>query len=421
MMRLPLHRIFFLLLVLFLPTQLGLHVWPEWSYILGRRVDYLSPTLYFTDLLWLLLIASWLSVSFKNFKDIKINVAVLIAALLFAFTNIWLSQAPMTAAYQWIKIGEFLLLGFYIKHTKPSITLFMPVLTTAVLVSSLLAMWQFFFGHSVGGIFWWLGERTFSVLTPGIARITLCSPISDSCALALRPYATFPHSNVLGGFLAIALPLIWTQWSRYPLSHPPGSVFRRVVPYGIRAAVVLGSMALVLTFSRSAWLGCLISVLPLMARLRKNSTWFVLLAVALGGVLVLSTVKFAQESVVVRQQLQMVSLMLWQQSPLVGIGAGNFIVALPDLLVSKTVYYLQPVHNLYLLTLSEYGLIGLGGLLWLLFSGIKKFSFRCSPLLALVVIGVFDHYLLTLQQGQLLLTLVVGLSLVNPSHDTIAA
>ena len=41
----------FYLLLLLLPTQLGKHFWPTFSYVLGTRVDYLSPTLYLTDII----------------------------------------------------------------------------------------------------------------------------------------------------------------------------------------------------------------------------------------------------------------------------------------------------------------------------------------------------------------------------------
>ena len=37
--------------ILFLPTQLGYHFWPPWAYVFGIRIDYLSPTVYFTDVI----------------------------------------------------------------------------------------------------------------------------------------------------------------------------------------------------------------------------------------------------------------------------------------------------------------------------------------------------------------------------------
>ena len=39
------------LTLLFLPTQLGRHFWPDFSYIYSLKIDYLSPTLYFWDIL----------------------------------------------------------------------------------------------------------------------------------------------------------------------------------------------------------------------------------------------------------------------------------------------------------------------------------------------------------------------------------
>ena len=48
-----LEKILLFLFVLLIPTQLGKHFWPEWSRVVGIRVDYLSPTLYFLDLVWL--------------------------------------------------------------------------------------------------------------------------------------------------------------------------------------------------------------------------------------------------------------------------------------------------------------------------------------------------------------------------------
>ena len=55
-------------IILFLPTQLGLHFWPEYSKVLGLRIDYLSPTIYMTDVLILLLIVLWLIDSFLSLR-----------------------------------------------------------------------------------------------------------------------------------------------------------------------------------------------------------------------------------------------------------------------------------------------------------------------------------------------------------------
>ena len=40
----------FFLTIFFIPSQLGLHLWLPESLVLGRRIDYLSPTLFFSEL-----------------------------------------------------------------------------------------------------------------------------------------------------------------------------------------------------------------------------------------------------------------------------------------------------------------------------------------------------------------------------------
>src|ERR1035437_10261792 len=69
--RINLSAIFFYLLVLFLPTQLGKHFWPNFSYVYGIRIDYLSPTLYFTDLLVIGLILFWVLEVLINAKGTR--------------------------------------------------------------------------------------------------------------------------------------------------------------------------------------------------------------------------------------------------------------------------------------------------------------------------------------------------------------
>ena len=51
-------KIALFLFLLAIPTQLGRHFWPEWSRVVGIRVDYLSPTLYLVDMFWIIWIGS---------------------------------------------------------------------------------------------------------------------------------------------------------------------------------------------------------------------------------------------------------------------------------------------------------------------------------------------------------------------------
>ena len=138
----------------------------------------------------------------------------------------------------------------------------------------------------------------------------------------------------------------------------------------------------------------------------------------------LSTVFPADESVVVRNQLNQAALKMFTHSPIFGVGLGNFLVRLPDYLVSRQIYFLQPVHNIYLLLLSEAGVIGIIILVFIGFMLLKHeagsmkqeikinhMSFMIhTSLFTLLFLGLFDHYSLTLQQGQLLFVLIAGLN-----------
>jgi O-antigen ligase len=121
------------------------------------------------------------------------------------------------------------------------------------------------------------------------------------------------------------------------------------------------------------------------------------------------TFGFQDESVVVREQLNTAAVSMIRASPIIGNGLGNFLVRLPDYLVSRTIYFLQPAHNIYLLLLSETGIIGVAIFFWVIWKAVKK-NLLLIPLLLL---GFTDHYFLTLQQGQLLLTIFLSLSLIQ--------
>jgi O-antigen ligase len=142
--------------------------------------------------------------------------------------------------------------------------------------------------------------------------------------------------------------------------------------------------------------------------------------------IIASSVNIVEESVTVRNDLNRTALLIWRDSPVFGTGLGNFIIKLPDFPVERSVYFLQPVHNIYLLILAETGLFGVGGLFLLLFCIIKHLAYDIRrqgkkiikhyypyifPLAVILLIGLADHYPITLQQGQLMTTLALVLPL----------
>lgn len=226
-------RLTFFFLILFLPTQLGRHFWFDFSYVLGQRVDYLSPTIYLTDILIGIL---FLLAGKKVWEVLKKNALLFLlscclAVLLSIFWVVFQNQEPGLLLYKWLKLFELLFFIWWVKSYASLRAVLLP-LNFSLLFASLLAWLQFFYQRSLG--FWFLGERTFHSGTPGIALAKWRG------SLILRPYATFPHPNVLAGYTLIILIL---------------NLFSiRQRPFWQNLVLFLGTATIFISFSRTVWL-----------------------------------------------------------------------------------------------------------------------------------------------------------------------
>lgn len=410
------------LLLFFLPTQLGKHFWPPYAYIYGQRIDYLSPTIYFTDvligclfLLWLL--RNLLHVYSQKFKFYPLRFTGVLqfmfvtSILLFIIVGIFQSKYPVLGLYYLLKIAECIFFGFYIatfftKHINKSLFF----LSVGILFESILAIFQYVQQHSLNGIWYFFGERMFSGQTPGIANASI------NGSLILRPYGTFSHPNVLAGYITIVMTILVFN------GH------RKSVVYW--ASLILGTIALVLTLSRVAIVVWLL-VLVFRWNLFKGKVLYAFFLVPLVLLFFFSPLsyRFSQsslgdESVTLREELASSAIAMIREHPILGVGLHNFLVVLPQFSKAHGVIFsFQPVHNIFLLIAAEIGipcfLLFLSGLIWI----IKKLIFQYGKHLSLfllgevIVLGMFDHYFLTLQQGQLLLAFVIGLSVRSLSLD----
>ena len=199
-------------------------------------------------------------------------------------------------------------------------------------------------------------------------------------------------------------------------------------PWLVRSSLLLGSVALVLSFSRSALASFLGIIIWYFVLRKKRTLKNIILSMLTTGValfLMRQTVSWESESVVIRQQLNAAAITLWRESPLFGIGLGNFLVRLPDVLTSRTITFLQPVHNIYLLFMAEAGIAGVALCAYFVLRTVMQrkrkrirvghlpppvLAYRLS-LLVILILGLIDHYPLTLQQGQLLLTILLAVTI----------
>lgn len=365
------------LFVFLLPSQLALHFWPQFAYVYGLRVDYLAPAIYLTDLLFLFLIA------FIRFWPKK---AFLTLSLL-AGLNIWVATNPALSLLKWLTVFKLILVGLYFYRCR-YLKIIKAALVGSIVFFTSLGLLQFICQRTIGGWLYWLGERSFNLSTPGIALVKIGG------INFLRAYSTFSHPNSFAGFMVVAA-IIACALGRA----------RKIL-----LTIFLG-LGLALAFSLGAFGGLVLAIILTKILNQKQ------LGILPVGLIVLAfLISFLPSkpflgypNLQTRLSLTADSIGLLSANPLFGVGLNNSIS-----LSEKP----QPVHSVFLLIGSETGLIGLIFIFGLLTVLIKKAvnKYYLMALVFVLLTGMVDHYWFTLQQNQLLLSLLIGLSL-NESHS----
>ncbi|RLC34672.1 hypothetical protein DRH14_02385 [Candidatus Shapirobacteria bacterium] len=399
--------VFFLLL---LPGQLGKHFWPEWSYVKGIRVDYLSPTFYLTDLLFLLLVSlRWLNKGWSYKKCLRkwwwFGVLVLLNLI---WANNW-----KIAGYGWLRFFSWWWLIDYVKKESRSNKkwgkmkkLLTKIIPWWLVVESCLGMAQVVNGGSIDGLFYWLGERRFSYLSLGVAKFKLF------WEMRVRAYGTFSHPNSMAGFMLVAL-MLW-------------GIVKKRRDWKWWVVFWFGIVGILLSGSRAIWLASVVGLmvnnykkyLKLWKKQKdvvKRLGWGLLV---LGGILLIlgivgdwSWSGWDRQSLKKRLMLNRYAIEMLEDNFWLGVGRSNFLVSLFKYEAESRVFWLQPVHNIFLLILTELGVVGLLFLLkwWLvLFGGGKKRRAILKILGMIVLTGMVDHYWLSLEQNWWLMALVLG-------------
>jgi hypothetical protein len=403
----------FLLIVFFLPTQLGKHFWPTFATVSGMRVDYLSPTIYWSDILIIILIMLSILVKEKNIPNKK-NTAIIILFGIFLTVSVLCSSQPLAALYGVVKLLEFMCLGFIavvLLNNTVLVRKTVVVFSAAVLLQSCLAIAQFIHHGSLGGLLYYIGERSFTAETPGIANASIDG------ALILRPYGTLPHPNVLGGYLVIGIIFILGYLKRSYPSVLVSDLQQRLFLY---FTVLVSLITLLLSMSRTAivvGIVCSIVLLFYKARYRYRILLFLVCGVAfliVGYTVVAARFlksSIGESSIQERLTFMQYASTIVRDNLLIGVGMQNYYFALPHYAKSYgTTFLMQPVHDAWLLILVQLGLTG--GLFigyFLLRSYRHIFSLlpgerfaKITLLASYISMSLFDHYFVTIQQGQLL-------------------
>jgi hypothetical protein len=286
----------------------------------------------------------------------------------------------------------------------------------ALTLESVIGMWQF------------ESQSTASTQFPGLNWPGILTPATQGASVVqladgtrwLRAYGTLPHPNILGGLSFVLLAGVMALFLLEPKYRP-----------WLLAPVGLGTVLLVLTFSRSAWLALAVFALLLaFGRRRFERKRLVVLAVVTSASVLLAAIPawalvFARTggsqaaaeafSATGRSWLMGAGWQFIRERPLAGLGAGTFIIELARRAAFG--YIVEPVHNLSMLITGELGLGGGLLLAGMVGAGVLQAWRTNQPeavlfsaaLVGLGVTGLFDHYLWTLAPGRVLLGAVLGL------------
>lgn len=427
----------FILFVFLLPVQT---VWiVREVFIGGEKWQYGTVGVYGTDIL--LVLSFVLALASKKFRERVQRDGIFWILLLFsvwAFLSVFWARDPFLAFFGAAAIA--LGLGvFLLARSLPDIYArwVLGAVVAAAVFESMLGIGQFLSQHIAASTLFGISEYE-----PWRAGVSV---VKAEGARWLRSYGTMPHPNMLGGFLAAALSMLSicivrphdALDSRLLASLSRSGRGNDKILYGVSIVILLG---LLLTFSRSAWAGVILSfgVLAFFvyrkgkAEQRKQllKTAAVLLFATAVFTGILGEVVFPRfdEHVIVREGSLSQRTMSFEDGRRVigdhfflGAGAGNETAEILASDGGREVWSVQPPHNVPMLVWAQLGAVG-ASILFIAFARAAKIALRnirrgdtiaLTSSLALLALGgafLVDHWLWTSHFGLLFFFLLVGLS-----------
>ena len=408
-----------------------------------RFNEWTSVSVYFTDMLLLVLLLFWFYDSFLSstpklkIKNEKFKIIPILSRILdcktigtiknlksqFQNPNFYLflfiiisaisiknSDNYLISWFQWVKLVEFSVFYWYLSHyafKKFGLSNSFLVIFLSGIFQAIVAIIQFLKQSNIG--LKYLGESVINNDFSGVASFY----ISDTEKI-IRAYGTTPHPNVVAVFLLLSLFAFYYLFLNRDYSV---NNYRLLI-----TAYALSLFGLFTTFSRTvilAWL--IIFCIQIVARVKNSPRAREIFIVSLFATLLFGSLYFHESisRLTIGGDDQAIELRsfytkeaLRTNISLFGVGYGNFIAWLIRENPFLPAYAYQPVHNIFLLVYSETGILGISTFILFLVFLVKDFivktklqkSHHLSFLLlfaSFIFIGFFDHMFWTLQPGRL--------------------
>lgn len=400
------------------PFQIGTLVFSHTPYFTGNFNIYTSFFITVSDFFLISAFIAWSIFIFGTKKTVKTGnryiTAAYICFLFFCFLSIIPAQDKLLSTLHAFRWFELMLLYFLTINEILSFRKILGFLLIGMSFEAFIGIIQYLKQGSIGLHF--LGEPAISSEFPGVAKMDV------SNLKIARIYGTFGHPNIFAGALVFSFYALF-------LKRKKKSTLK------IFYLMLLGT-ALILTFSRSAFLGVGIGFLIYYIVTKIRISWkqiffsgFVtagFLTLINAGPALLQRLFFDNNVNAFNERLEYIEISkkIFLDMPS-GTGLGHFTFFMQDYTSLKLDPWLfQPVHNIFLLAANETGFFGaLSFLCLFIFSFVQLLkSFRLSHsdhqrsaqlfmalLTSFSIIGLFDHYFFSLLHGQILLVLTFSL------------
>lgn len=348
---------------------------------------------------------------------------------LFAYSIIvsFYSVMPLVSFYYLLFVYLAVLFAYLLKFSS-KLFIFRAFLFSGFIQAS-LALWQLF-AQSISASKW-LGIAQHLPATLGTAVLEYGD------IRLLRAYGALPHPNILGGFLLVAIfsgIYLWINFYAHRISEQKEKISKKVFLELIMIvfALVICSLGLLASFSRSALLALFLSLFSTLLVTFFKRKWLVvsmILKYFIMLILLLAIFNYwwpgawasrfntnsRLEQKSVSERVDTLDQLDWTNYHygFFGQGLGMNTLVTYQKYPELQIYEVQPIHDIFILMLAELGMVGaflLFNVVRLIIKSANKVDVMSTSLiLGLIIIGLFDHYLWTSWTGWLLMSF----SLIN--------
>lgn len=451
-------KVFFLLFLIsvFFPIR---YVFPtSSSFATGLYSDFTSISLYLSDIfliiafvftLWSNKFGLFKGILYKNYSLITLFIWLILATFILSKSisclNIWYF-------FKFIELGvvSYGTVQFIINEGKiANRNLFLLIFVCLGTLQSIIGLMQFIYQSPIGLNA--VGEQIIAPGLWGVAKIACpvaCQFIGSATGVSggteyIRAYGTFPHPNLLSAFLVSTILIniyllsstTWLALTKSTTNKPENNnMLSRTTIIWLNLALFINIFGIIATFSRGAFLSLGIGLLTyfgfltIKQRIRTN-IWAitkVLFTICIAFLIfkpfLLTRATVSDQATIERGIYNQTALNIIKDNPFTGIGIGESLLHMKQYSpVPLNTWQIQPIHNYFLLSAAELGIIGALILIWIFLSHLKAIVYKLKSnfdpyylllttlLLTFLVLMMFDHYFYTLQQTQMLLWIVLGL------------